>query len=160
MIGIFYGSSMGNTEEAANLIKSKLNKESKIINVTEMTKESLNDFDTILLGSSTWGLGDLQDDWDRKLSVLKEADLSNKKIGFFGCGDQESYSDTFADALGIIYEVVKDSGAEFIGSWSTEGYSFSASAAVYNDSFIGLVLDEDNQADMTEDRIEAWVASL
>ena len=64
MIGIFYGSSMGNTEEAANFIKSKLEKESSVINVTEMKKESLNDFDTILLGSSTWGLGDLQDDWD------------------------------------------------------------------------------------------------
>jgi len=160
MIGIFYGSSMGNTEEAANLIKTKLEKESRVINVTEMTKESLNDFDTVLLGSSTWGLGDLQDDWDSKLSVLKEADLSNKKIGFFGCGDQESYADTFADALGIIYEAVKDSRAEFIGSWPTEGYNFSASAAAINGSFIGLVLDEDNQADMTEERVVAWVASL
>ena len=160
MIGIIYGSTTGNTEEAANLIQSKLEKESRVINVTELTKESLNDFDTILLGSSTWGLGDLQDDWDGKLSDLKETDLSNKKIGFFGCGDQESYSDTFADALSIIYEAIKGSGAEFIGSWPTKGYNFSSSAAVYNGSFIGLVLDEDNQADMTEERVTAWVNSL
>lgn len=160
MTGIFYGSSMGNTEEAAKMIKEKLVQESMIINITEVKKESFDKFDTILLGSSTWGLGDLQDDWDEKLVVLKEADLSDKKIGFFGCGDQESYPDTFADALGTIYEAVKDSGAEFIGSWSIEGYTFSSSTAVCDGSFVGLVLDEDNQADKTEERVAVWAALI
>lgn len=160
MIGIFYGSSMGNTEEAARSIKDKLTEDAEVIEIAKATKESFNEFDTILLGSSTWGFGDLQDDWEDKLSVLKEANLSGKKIGFFGCGDQEAYSDTFADALGTLYEAVKDSGGEFIGSWSTDGYTFSASTAVQNGSFVGLVLDADNQAEMTEERVSAWIASF
>jgi flavodoxin I len=34
--------------------------------------------------------------------VLKNANLSGKTIALFGCGDSESYSDTFCDGMGII----------------------------------------------------------
>lgn len=160
MIGIFFGSTTGNTEQAAQHIQKKLQADADVINVTEMTKDNLEKYDMLLLGSSTWGSGDLQDDWETRMDVLESADLSGKKVGFFGCGDQSMYPDTFADALGIIYRAIKDSGAEFIGEWPAEEYDYTGSEAVVNGSFIGLVLDEDNQSDLTEQRIADWTATL
>lgn len=160
MTGIIYGSSMGNTENAAKYIAEALGGEIELKDAVNLNAADLERYDRILLGSSTWGMGELQDDWNDKIDLLKSRDFSGKKIGFFGCGDQESYSDTFADALGILYETVKDSGANFIGQWPQGGYTLEESAALIGDSFVGLVLDEDNQPELTQERIEGWVKTL
>jgi flavodoxin len=44
--------------------------------------------------------------------------------------------------------------------WPVEGYSFDASAAVEGDHFVGLALDDDNEAAQTPQRISAWVKQL
>lgn len=62
--------------------------------------------------------------------------------------------------MGILYDIAKDKGASVIGSWETEGYSFSQSAAVEGGKFVGLALDENNQSELTEERIEKWVQSI
>lgn len=159
MTGIIFGSTSGNTEGAATIISKKIG-ESELIEVSTLDSEALKKYDTLLLGCSTWGYGDLQDDWDSKLNILKEANLNGKKIGFFGMGDQEGFPDTYVDALGILYEAVKDSGCSIIGSWPVDGYTFSASQAVIDGEFIGLALDDDNQSDQTEERITSWISSL
>ena len=53
----------------------------------------------LILGSSTWGCGDLQDDWYDGVEILKKADLTGKKVALFACGDGESYGDTFCEAM-------------------------------------------------------------
>jgi flavodoxin I len=160
MTCIIFGSSTGDTENVATRIAEKQKDETKIINVNDMTPEVFEDCGLILLGSSTWGDGELQDDWEAKIDILKAVDLSGKRVGFFGCGDQEMYSDTFVNAIGILYEAVKDSNGEIVGSWPTDGYSFSESAAVIDGKFIGLALDENNQSELTESRISEWVIKL
>jgi flavodoxin I len=64
------------------------------------------------------------------------------------------------DALGIIHDRIKDKGATFVGAWPTDGYNFSASKGVVNGKFLGLAIDEDNQKDLTANRVEKWVAEL
>ncbi|MDC7125534.1 MAG: flavodoxin [Spirochaetales bacterium] len=159
MTGIIYGSSTGNTENVAKMIADKLG-DSELINVSELSADIIQKFDTVLLGSSTWGCGDLQDDWDSGIDTLKEADLSGKKVGFFGCGDSQMYADTFVDAIGLLYEAIDDSAAKVVGKTSTEGYEFDSSKAVVDGDFIGLVIDEDNQSEMTVERVDAWVESI
>ena len=159
MTGIVYGSTMGNTKNAAKKIADLLG-DSELFDVAAMTADRLLKYDRILLGSSTWGAGDLQDDWEAGIDVLKNADLSGQKVGFFGCGDQEMYPNSFVDALGILYEAVKGRAEQIIGKWPTDHYVFSNSAAVVDGEFVGLVLDEDNQQDMTAERIRKWVAAL
>jgi len=154
-IGIFYGSTMGNTELAAVKIAELLGN-AVVRSVNPGVFDEIPRYDVILLGSSTWGAGDLQDDWEPLLKRLRETNLNGKKIGFFGTGDQSSYPDTFADSLGILYGAIENSGAVFIGSWPCDGYDYSKSRAEKNGSFVGLVLDEDNQPDMTEERIRQW----
>jgi flavodoxin I len=160
MTGIFFGSTTGNTENAARAIQQRLEAGAEVLEVTEMSAESLEKYDTLLLGSSTWGDGELQDDWEQGIEVLRTADLSGKKVGIFGCGDQFTYPDTFADALGIIYGAIEHSGATLVGAWPTDGYEFSESKSVVDGKFVGLVLDEDNQSDLTGKRIAAWTDLL
>ena len=154
---VVYGSSTGTCESIANTIADKLGTEA--ISVADMTADTIADNDVLLLGSSTWGAGELQDDWYDGIDVLKEADLEGKTVAIFGCGDAESYPDTFCGAMGEIYNAVSDR-ATVVGGVSTDGYTFDDSDAVQNGQFVGLALDDVNESDKTEARIDAWIASL
>ena len=154
---VVYGSSTGTCESIANTIADKLGTEA--ISVADMTADTIADNDVLLLGSSTWGAGELQDDWYDGIDVLKEADLEGKTVAIFGCGDAESYPDTFCGAMGEIYNALSDR-ATVVGGVSTDGYTFDDSDAVQNGQFVGLALDDVNESDKTEARIDAWIASL
>lgn len=161
-IGIFYGSSTGTCKSLAEQLGRELGVTDKdIFSADKLTADLIAAYDILLLGTSTWGYGELQDDWYDAVGVLKNADLKDKTVAIFGCGDSESYCDTFCDAMGILYDELKNSGCTFIGNRvSTAGYNFSASAAVVDDCFVGLALDDMNESEKTEERIKGWVADL
>ena len=114
----------------------------------------------LLLGTSTWGFGDLQDDWAAVVDDLASKDFSGKKVGYFGSGDQGTFSDTFMDGIAIIDEEIQKTGATIIGKTLVEGYEFNESRAVKNGEFLGLALDEVNQSELTDERIDAWVEQI
>lgn len=157
-IAVIYGSSTGTCETIAESIASKLGAE--IVNVYDLKAEMIAEYDTLLLGSSTWGYGELQDDWYDGVKLLKAADLAGKNIAFFGCGDADSYCDTFCDAMGLIFQEIEASGANFIGAVSTDGYTFDSSVSAVDGKFIGLAIDDINESDKTEERIENWISVL
>lgn len=160
-IGIYYGSSTGMTEGVAERIAGKLGVDSAhVYNVSDASADSVADYEVLLLGSSTWGCGDLQDDWESFLDDLKGKDLNGKLVALFGCGDSQSYSDTFCSALGVIYNALQGTGCQFIGAVSAEGYNYDDSESVVDGKFVGLALDEMNEDDLTDGRIDAWVESL
>lgn len=158
-IGIVYGSTTGTTEGVAEKIAAKF-AGSDMISAGELDEAFVTEHDVLILGSSTWGSGELQDDWYDGVEVLKSADLSGKKVAIFGCGDGSTYSDTFCDAMGLIYEEIKDKGIELVGKVSTAGYSFDSSVSAEEDMFIGLAIDEDNEGNLTDERIDNWVAQI
>ena len=101
--GIFYGSTTGTTESVAGRIADVLGISSADVHdVSKLTAELVSGYEVLLLGTSTWGDGELQDDWYDGVKVLKGMDLSDKLVGLFGCGDSESYPDTFCDGMGIL----------------------------------------------------------
>jgi flavodoxin I len=155
---VIYGSSTGTCESIAEKIAQKLGCEA--LNVQELSADVVAQNHNLILGTSTWGAGVLQDDWYDGLSVLKNADLSGKTIALFGCGDCSTYSDTFVGGIGELYDGIKQSGAKFIGAVSTDGYTFDESSAVVDGKFIGLPLDDINEDDKTDERINAWVAQI
>ncbi|MDE5571488.1 MAG: flavodoxin FldA [Prevotella sp.] len=155
---IIYGSSTGTCEAIAEKIASRLGCEA--INVQDLSADIVAANQNLILGTSTWGAGELQDDWYDGLKTLQRADLSGKTIAIFGCGDCSAYSDTFVSGMGELYNGIKDSGAHFIGSVPTDGYTYDSSEAVVNGRFIGLPLDDINEDDKTDARIEAWIAQL
>ncbi|MGB3512597.1 MAG: flavodoxin domain-containing protein [Microcoleaceae cyanobacterium] len=81
-----------------------------------------------------------------------------KKLLNFRTGDQEGYPDNFQDAMGILEEKISSLSATIIGDWSTDSYDYNESKAVKNGKFVGLAIDEDNQAELTQERIKKWVA--
>lgn len=157
-IAVIFGSTTGTCETIAETIASKLGAD--LINVSDISSDTVASYDSLVLGSSTWGCGELQDDWYDGVNVLKSADLSGKNVALFGCGDADSYCDTFCDAIGLIYQELASSGANFVGAVSKDGYSYSASVAEVDGQLVGLALDDVNDSDNTEPRIESWVASL
>lgn len=155
---VVFGSSTGTCEEIAGKIGSKLGAE--VINVADMSADVIADNQNLVLGTSTWGAGELQDDWYDGVETLKGADLSGKTVAIFGCGDSESYSDTFCGAMAELYNAAKNAGATMVGEVSTEGYTFDDSEAVVDDKFVGLALDDVNESDKTDERIDAWVEQI
>lgn len=154
-IAIVFGSSMGNTESAANTINEKLGLDAQVINVADASPADLNKFDKLICGTSTWGSGDLQDDWDA--FDFDGLELSGKTMAVFGLGDSASYGDEFCNAMGKLYKIFKSKGANLVGKTSTSGYNFESSESVEGDNFVGLALDYDNEEDLSETRIEKWV---
>ncbi|AAP77309.1 flavodoxin [Helicobacter sp. MIT 03-1614] len=157
-IGLFYGSDGGTTQEVAQKIADKLG-DCQIFDVASSKADDLSAFENLIFATPTYGSGDLQDDWDSFLSSIDEAAFSGKTIALVGLGDQEIYSETFCNGIAHIYEKVSKQG-KIIGQTSTDGYTFDESLAVVNGKFVGLVIDEVNQEDMTDSRIQAWVKTL
>lgn len=156
---IFYGSTTGNCESIAQKLGAALGI-SDIYNVSEMTSDKLGEYEALLLGSSTWGVGDLQDDWYDGVDVLKATDLSGKTVAVFGCGDSVGYDSTYCGAMAQLYDAASEAGATMVGEICTAGYSATDSDAVRDGKFVGLALDEDNESQLTDGRIEAWVQTI
>ena len=71
-IGIFYGSTTGTTAEVAGKIAKVMGVESADVhNVAETAPSRLGDYDLNLVGSSTWGSGEVQDDMASFLDGVK-----------------------------------------------------------------------------------------
>jgi len=160
-VGIFYGSFTGDTEKAALLIREKIRgKKVDLYNIIDSCAEDFNPYSMIIMGVSTWGVGILQDDWMNFIPELNRSDLTGKKIALYGLGDQESYPETFADGLGILHDFLVTKGCEIVGNWDPSGYRYTKSKAISKGMFVGLVLDEKNQPELTEERISRWISVL
>lgn len=161
-IGLFYGTQTGNTQTEAELIQQAFGGES-IVDLQDISRTEAADFDqypALIIGCPTWNVGELQSDWEDFYDELDNIDFSGKKVAYFGVGDQVGYPDSFQDAMGILEEKISVQGGTTVGYWTAEGYDFSESKAMRGGKFVGLALDEDNQLDLTEERIKDWVIQL
>jgi flavodoxin I len=86
--------------------------------------------------------------------------LAGKKAAVFGQGDQRGYPATFQDCIGMLGRKVRERGGSLVGFTSTEGFNFDESLGVEDGKFMDLSLNDDNQRDLTEGRIQAWVQQL
>jgi flavodoxin I len=160
-IGLFYGTQTGKTESIAEMIRDEFG--ASEIDMHDMSQVDVSDFDgytKLIIASPTWDIGELQNDWDIFFPELDTIDFKGKTIAYFGTGDQLGYSDNFMDAIGILEAKISARGGKTIGYWSTEGYEHTESKADKNGKFVGLAIDEDNQPELTEERIKTWVAQI
>lgn len=155
---IIYGSSTGTCESIAVKIASKLGL--KAINITDVDDAIIYDHQNLILGTSTWRTGDMQDDWYDGVKLLKHVGLKGKIVALFGCGDSQSYPNTFCGGLKELYDAAVEAGAIILDGVSTDGYTYDDSEAVDGGRFLGLVLDEINEDDKTETRIDAWIEKI
>ena len=161
-MGLIFGTDTGNTEEIGDKISTELAKYGhaiEMINVTDTSPEEIEGFDFIIMGIPTWDFGGIQEDWEEFEEEILATKLGGKIVALYGLGDQRGYGDYFVDAMGWLNERVLKAGAKVIGEWSTDGYDFEASLAANADKtlFCGLAVDEDQQIELTDQRVEDWI---
>ncbi len=159
--GIFYGSTTGATEKVAYVIAEKLGiDKADVHNVAQVGPSAVAPYTNLLFGTSTWGDGQEQDDWYDFLDGAQQLDLRGKRIALFGLGD-ETMAETFCNGVGELHRRLKDTGAQFIGSYPANVYHFEHSDAIGPDGApYGLLLDQVNHSDLTDGRIDGWLLTL
>lgn len=169
-IGIFFGIDSGTTRLMAKKIAKKLGEDiaDKPINVNRIELDDLLRYDALILGTPTYGEGDLpgivtgvkDGSWQEFVPKLAGVDMTGKTVALYGLGNQEKYPQRFVDSLYQLYELFSHCGATIIGGWSVDGYSFEQSKAVVDGRFVGLVIDNISQGLLTESRLDAWLAEV
>ncbi len=160
-IGLFYGSTYGMTEKVAEKIKKAFGRSARvdIYNLKNSSVEDMKKYKNLIFGTSAWGIGEMQDDWERFIDNLTEIDFSERKLALFGLGDQKEYPESFVDGLGTLFCRLPEKNA-VVGFWPVDGYDYYFSLAEKDGKFVGLVIDDHAQKDLTDKRVKAWVTAL
>ena len=102
----------------------------------------------------------MQDDWFDGVKVIEEVGLQGKTVALFACGDSENNGETFCGSMSALYKAATKAGANVLEGVSADDYTFDDSESVINGKFVGLALDEMNEDDKTEPRINAWLEQI
>lgn len=160
-VGLFYGSDEGNTEFIAQRIQKRLGPDVvDVYDIADVTQLEFTQYDNIILGIPTWDFGQIQSDWEEFWDDLGEVDFSAKTVALFGLGDQFGYGDYFLDAMGMMHDVIEASNPKRVGYWPTDGYEYEASKAERDGEFVGLAIDEDQQENLSAERLDRWCEQI
>jgi len=164
-VKLIYGSDTGNTE---NVIDNNLLGifepyfDIETIGVHAVRPEDWKLHDFYILSIPTWYDGELQSDWEDYFEEFKTIDFTGKTVAIFGLGDQIGYDEWFCDGVGILAKVVEENGGKIIGlTKKDDSFEFESSKALKDENtFWGLCLDEDNQDELTVERLKNWYKQL
>lgn len=159
-IGVFFGSTSGVTTGIVDELEFYLRKDDFETFDVKDGVEKIKDFDNLILVSPTYGVGELQKDWEDNKEELEKIDFTGKKIGILGLGNQFAFGESFVGAMRKLYDIVIKNGGDVVGFTLDEGYSYEETDAVIDGKFVGLAIDEGNQGGDTPERIENWVKQL
>lgn len=159
-IGIFYSFRSVKTGQQVKKMVKLLNIEVELVDVDIATAADFLKFEYYILAVPTWFDGELPSYWDEFLPSIEDESLSGKKFAIFGGGDQKGYPENFVDGIGIMAQFIENKGGQVVGLTSVDTYTFEHSKAQRGEHFMGLALDIENQAALTNERIENWVGSL
>jgi flavodoxin I len=163
-IALFYGSETGVTDDITRDFVSLWKDDTlDIMEIGDATVTDFKKYEKLILGLSTWYDGDLQSDWEDFFDDFKTIDFTNKTVAVFGLGDQIAYAEYFVDGVGILAKEVIKNGGTIVGYWPTKGYQHTDSVAISaesNELFYGLAIDEDNESQLTNERLTTWIAQI
>lgn len=161
---LFYESLTGNTQIVAELIGSVAALTAHRLSETPV--ETLAACDGIIMGTPTWMTGEDESRsgtaWDDFITdELPHLDVTAKTVAVFGLGDSVGYHENYCDAMEELTSAWAKAGAKVVGRWPTEGYEHAASKSDMGDGFfVGLALDQHNQEELSEARIEKWLKQI
>ena len=162
-IGLFYGSSTCYTEIVADKLRQRLGEQLlDVYNIAEQPLVNAEFYQYLIMGIPTWDYGELQEDWEEIWDDIDDVDFKGRKVALYGLGDQVGYPEWFLDAMGFLHHKLTKLGAELVGYWPNEGYEYEGSKALTADQqqFFGLALDDENQFDQTDARLDQWVNQI
>lgn len=159
---IIYSFNSNKTAKAGEKIVDAIGKDLKleVLNAEEITEKQFLAYNQLILGVPTWFDGELPNYWDEFVPAIEDMDLKGKKVAIYGLADQAGYPENFADGIGVMARLLRDQGAELVGQTEIDKYEFESSHAIEDGKFLGLVLDQENQARLSKKRIENWVEEI
>lgn len=162
-IALIYWPEGGNVEVIADKLIKKIG-QPKILKMSllKLDKDALLQCNHWILGGSTvgshvWEDANDSNKWNAFFKLLSEIDMTQKTIAFYGLGDQVLYPNHFVDGLGLLYEEFVKHNPKIVGQCPVDGYKFLESEGVIDGKFAGLALDEDNEDDKSDSRIDSWL---
>lgn len=162
-IGLFYAPSGGSVHKVAKRIKQKI-KDRKVdmLYIRDVKPEDFLNYRNIILVSSTSGKdawnNDETDEWAVFMPGLQKLRLDGRRIALVGLGNSVLYPNNFVDGLSNFADLIEEKGGILIGKTETDGYTYTLSRSIQDNLFMGLPLDEDNEANQTDARIEKWLS--
>ena len=163
---IFFGPLKGAVNRVADKIKDAIGEDKVVmIPVKDATVADLEKYDKIIFGISTvgketWHATYSNVDWAKFLPEIGKTSYEGKKLAIFGLGDHITYAATFVDHIGLLGRELLKHGAELVGQVPVDDYEFDDSKAVVDGKFLGLPVDEDFEPELTDERVEKWVAQI
>lgn len=160
--GLFFASATGKMRRLVDQITEAWGESLEPRELADCHPEELLRHDCLLLGSPTYGIGQLHHHWPDFLQKMTSLDLSDKTVGLFAMGDGRYHGNTFVGALGLLYDQVERTGARIVGSCEYQGYRFQSTTSIREGVFPGLVVDWSSPGERrkTGDRIETWITQL
>lgn len=165
LLGIFYAPSGGSVHKVARLIKQKLSVlHPDVFVISDITPLTMLDYQNLILvcstlGRNTWEM-EQKDPWSSFIPQMLRIRLNGRKVAIAGLGDHVSYPNNFVDGMGILGNTIEEIGGQLVGFTETRDYVFNDSRALRDGKFIGLPLDEDYEAEKTENRLSQWLPQL
>ncbi len=162
-IGLFYAPSGGSVHKVAKRIKQKI-KDRKVdmLYIRDVKPKDFLNYRNIILVSSTSGKdawnNDETDEWAAFMPGLQKLRLDGRRIALVGLGNSVLYPNNFVDGLSNFADLIEEKGGILIGKTETDGYTYTLSRSIQDNLFMGLPLDEDNEANQTDARIEKWLS--
>ena len=138
---IVYDTITGNTETCAKYICDIFVDRGYTVNLQDATHfhpTGFENYDLIVLGSPTYSLGELTEDFELFVQDMAGTNLSTKKAAVFGLGDSEDYPDDFCTSVDILENSLKDCKANLIVN----------------------SLKVDGDPEMCEDAIKTWAGEI
>lgn len=165
-MGIFVGTAGGTSMKIADALIEEFGiDEDDVINMEEDfddIEDQMLEYDVLFIGSSTWGQGDVHFSWVDPVLEIEDEEISfdGKTVAFFGAGDCKKHGEHFCSALGKLHKTFTDAGAKAIGSIPKDDYSYEFSLAEIGDDLCGCAIDEHNESEKSDGRIEKWIDVL
>eukprot|EP00933_Yihiella_yeosuensis_P056969 TRINITY_DN5644_c2_g1_i1.p1 TRINITY_DN5644_c2_g1~~TRINITY_DN5644_c2_g1_i1.p1 ORF type:complete len:233 (-),score=44.21 TRINITY_DN5644_c2_g1_i1:158-856(-) len=158
-VGLFFNTQTGNTEEVAGQIASATGLEA-----IDYDGNEFDSLDGMIVGCPTWNTDSDEyrsgTTWDDYVDQIKESNLKGKTVAVFGCGDSQGYGHNFCDGIEELHDAFKAAGAKMVGYVDASDYDFQSSKSVRDGKFLGMPLDQDNEADKSESRVATWIEQL
>lgn len=164
---IFFSPEGGNVDRVAHMLVTMIGDDKvDIYPVSKAGKEEVNNYNKIILVGSTvgadhWNNETIVNEWPPFFERIEDLSFENKKVALVGLGNCFLYPSHFVDGMADLYNRVKKKNAEILGAVDSKGYDFLDSESVNEEGvFCGLPIDEDNEDELTAERLENWVAVL
>ena len=112
---VAWASKTGNTATLAQRITEVLEREDfvvELIQVKDVDWTRLQEWGALILGSPTYGSGDLHPEWDKPERKLRDMDLTGIPAAAFGCGNPRYVTPWWA--VDILENRLKNGGASLL----------------------------------------------